>query len=132
MNILLIEKDSTHVAEMTGALTDMDPTIEFCSCISADEALSKLSENTLVPDVIYFSFGKQNQKMLTFLRRMKERQNHVIIFCLVESVLTDTDINAFGSLGVHYFVDRNLFFKKLKEILTTVQKTLCMARNLGV
>ena len=131
MNILLIEKDSRHVAQMSAALTDIDPAIEFCSCISAEEALSKLLRNDLVPDVIYFSFGKQNQKMLSFLRRMKQRQNHVIIFCLVPSALSETDIRAFVSVGVHYFVDRNLFFKKLKEILTTIRKTLRMANNLG-
>jgi response regulator RpfG family c-di-GMP phosphodiesterase len=129
MNILFIENDSRRVAQVAAALININPAIEFSSCSSIEEAQSILLGNILVPDVIYFSYGKQHQETLTFLRTIKHRRKHVIIFCLVASELTETDINAFASLGVHYFLDRNVFFKKLKGILTTIQKTLCMAKS---
>lgn len=120
-NILLIDDDEDDQDIFKSALKELNSSVRFEGFYNALEALDRLSEKQIIPDVVFLDLNMPVMSGLQFLTHIKDREmlKDIPVFIYSTSSQNST-IKLAKELGAYDFITKPNKYSDLVDILRAI------------
>jgi hypothetical protein len=125
MDILYIGDDQREIALVYDAVNQMKPRLIFDSVIGLDAAFQKIYHRC--PRIVLMQPQRDTfcHQLLSTLKNLQLNKPSYLL--LINSALTSEEVDEFHALGVHYFIDKKVFFKETHSMIEIIVRSICIS-----
>jgi hypothetical protein len=127
MDILYIGNDQQEIGLLHRVIKEVDSTLVFDSAMGMNDAFQKIYHCS--PRVILMQ-PQRDRFCCQLLSSLKHVERNLrSYFLLIDSTLTSDQVEEFHALGVHYFIDKKIFFKKTRSMVEIITRSIGLSNK---
>ncbi len=133
MEVLYIDDDPDDFELFSEALRNLDNTIKLDHVDGCEEAIARINNSSIRPDVIFVDRILHKMNGLECVRQIKENTLlSSVPIVVISSTIPSQDVDEFNRLGVYYFLSKTALLSKIEPALKVIIDSLCKGKDTNI